>query len=283
MSLQKVNDMLKKATDKGYGIPAMNVFNYESIAWAIQAAEQEDMPIIVQFWPGMSSFIPMPVVVDIAKRLATEAKVPVGIHLDHSNRCEIAVEAMMSGFPSVMIDGSSLPYEENVALSAETVRFAHAAGVDVEAELGHVGSALEEGDLHSSNFTDPEQAAEFVRRTGVDSLAVAVGNGHGDYVRMPELDFELIKKLRKNVSVPLVMHGGSGIPTDQMQNAVRCGVSKFNIATEYEKIFFDSMKAYIGQVQPHQYYFEGLETIKEPCINFVRDKIRMLNPDHSGK
>lgn len=281
MSIQKVKDMLKRAAYKGYGIPAINVFNYESIAWAVRAAELENMPIIVQFWPGMSDLIPMPVVADIANRLAMKAKVPVGIHLDHSNKYETAVEAIENGFSSVMIDGSSLSYEENITLSTETVRFAHAAGVDVEAELGHVGSALEENELHSRNFTNPEQAAEFVVRTGIDSLAVAVGNGHGDYLRMPELDFTLIRKLRKCVKVPLVMHGGSGIPAEQMQAAVRCGVSKFNIATEYEKIFFDSMRGYIEQAQPHQYYFKGLETVQEPCVNFIREKIRMLNPDNS--
>ncbi|HHV10878.1 MAG TPA: class II fructose-bisphosphate aldolase [Clostridiales bacterium] len=283
MSLERANTLLKRAAEQGYGIPAINVFNYESIAWAIEAAEKEDMPIIIQFWPGFSTFIPMAQIVSITRELAEKVKVPVALHMDHSNSYEMAVSGIMSGFPSVMIDGSSRPFEENVKVSADVVRCAHAVGVDVEGELGHVGDGMKEDDLCTDHFTDPDQAEEFVQRTGVDFLAIAVGNGHGDYVRMPQLDFDRIKELRGRLSVPLVMHGGSDIPADQMQHAVRCGMSKFNIATEYERTFHNSMKSYLDHAEPHRYYYDGLQEIKEPCVQFVRSKIRMLNPDNKSK
>ncbi len=280
MSLEKESILLKRATDHGYGIPAINVFDYESISWAIEAAEAENMPIIIQFWPGLSKFISLTQIVLITKELAHKASVPVALHLDHSNSYEIAMSGMVSGFPSVMIDGSSKPFEENVKLSADVVRCAHAVDVDVEAELGHVGSGMEENDLCIDHFTDPDKAEEFIDRTCVDSLAIAVGNGHGDYIRTPELDFERIKELRSRLSIPLVMHGGSDIPSEQMKNAVRCGMSKFNIATEYERTFHNSMKYYLNNAKPHHYYLDGLQEIKSSCIDFVHDKIQMLNPDH---
>lgn len=280
MGLEKVTTILKRATQRGYGVPAMNVFNYESIAWAIQAAEEEEMPLIIQFYPGFQEHIPMKTVVDIAKDLAQKAGVPIGIHQDHSGTCALVVRGIADGFPSVMVDGSSLPFEENAELTAQVVQYAHMLDVDVEAELGHVGSGMQADDIdNSDHFTDPAQATAFIAITGADALAIAIGNGHGNYVKTPVLDFARIAALRKAVEVPLVMHGGSDIPVDQLQKSVRCGMSKYNIATEYQRAFMQAVEAFSGGRDAHAYFYQALRQIQRPCVDFVREKIRILNPD----
>lgn len=280
MSLVKVSELLKHATENKYGVPAINVFNYESIAWAIKAAERENMPIIIQFYPGFDKHIPLDIVSGIAKNLAEKASVPVAVHLDHSATFEIAVSGLGAGFPSIMVDGSGLPFEENVALTAAVARTARVMGVDVEAELGHVGSGMSEDDIsNTDHFTDPKQAVEFIERTGCESLAIAIGNGHGHYVKTPQLDFNRIKELRKVLDVALVMHGGSDIPTEQLQEAVQCGMSKFNIATEYQRAFTNNMNAFLKDAPERAYFYNAMREIEEPCIEFVREKIRILNPN----
>ena len=133
---------------------------------------------------------------------------------------------------------------------------------------------------NTDHFTNPDQAVDFVSRTGVDSLAIAVGNAHGNYIRTPELDFDRICKLREVLNIPLVMHGGSDIPNDQLARAVRCGMSKFNIATEYQRAFYNNMKEFFADESNSGAYFKALRAIERPCIDFVKSKIDILNPDH---
>ena len=191
MSLAKVKDLLIHAQEHGYGIPAINVFDYNSIKFAAMAAEEAKMPLIIQYFPGFDVHAPLVDIRNIAVAFARRASVPIAVHLDHSRSFEIAVSGLGAGFPSVMVDGSALPYEENVSLTAEVTRCAHAMGVDVEAELGHVGVGMNLEDMtNTDHFTNPDQAVDFVSRTGVDSLAIAVGNAHGNYIRTPELDFD---------------------------------------------------------------------------------------------
>lgn len=281
MAFAKVKDILKHAEENGYGVAAINVFDYNSIKFAVMAAEEARLPIIIQYYPGFAAHAPLSDICDIALKMAQRASVPVGVHQDHSKSFEIAVSGLAAGFPSVMIDGSALSFEENIALTASFTGYAHAMGVDVEAELGHVGSGKNEEDLSNADFfTAPGQAAEFVARTGVDSLAIAVGNAHGTYVRTPELDFDRIAKLRETLSIALVMHGGSDIPDEQMARAVRCGMSKFNIATEYQRVFYTSMKTWFQDDSHFGMYYRALREIERPCIDFVKQKMAMLNPDH---
>lgn len=281
MPLAKVSELLKDATEKKYGIPAINVFNYESVKWAVKAAEEEKMPIIVQFYPGFSETIATDEICDIIKKLVDKSTVPIGIHLDHSNRYEIAVTGIAAGFPSIMVDGSTLPFEENVQLTSDVTKCAKAMNIDVEAELGHIGSGMNMNDLTNKDFfTNTEQAVEFVERTGVDSLAIAVGNGHGDYIKTPELDFQRIRELRANLSVPLVMHGSSDIPDEQLRNAVNYGIAKFNIATEYQRVFYNNMKEFIQKNKRNDVYiYQAIRYLERPCIEFVKGKIRLLNPN----
>lgn len=281
MSLVKVKDLLAHAQEHGYGVPAINVFDYNSIKFAAMAAEEAKMPLIIQYFPGFDVHAPLIDIRNIAVAFARRATVPIAVHLDHSKNFEIAVSGLGARFPSVMVDGSALPYEENVALTLEVARCAHAMGVDVEAELGHVGVGMNLEDMTNTNhFTDPDQAVDFVKRTGADSLAIAVGNAHGNYIRTPELDFDRICKLREVLDIPLVMHGGSDIPDDQLARAVRCGMSKFNIATEYQRAFYNNMKDFFADESNSGAYFKALRALERPCIDFVKSKIDILNPDH---
>lgn len=280
MSLVKVNELLKHATEHKYGVAAINTLNYETIKCAVEAAEAERVPVILQFFPGLDKYIPLKYIADMAVDMAEKASVPVAVHLDHSASYEIAMSGIRDGFPSVMVDGSALPFEENVAMTKDVVRAAGVFGVDVEAELGHVGIGMKIEDISNSDlFTDAEQAAEFVERTGCGSLAIAVGNAHGNYIQEPNLDFDRIGKIRETVSVPLVLHGCSGIPDWQMQKAVNLGMSKFNIATEYFAAMYRSLDQVI---QATEHKADGIRLMLgagKGMTEFVANKIRLLNPN----
>ena len=280
MPLVKVNELLEHATEHGYGVAAINTINYETIRCAVAAAEQERAPVIVQFFPGLDSYIPLSHIAFMAKDLARRADIPIAVHLDHSSSYEIAVGGIRDGFPSVMVDGSSLPYEANAAVTAAVVKTAAVFGVDVEAELGHVGDAQNADDItNTDHFTDPGLAADFVEKTGCGSLAVAVGNAHGSYIIKPDLDFERIREIRRAVSVPLVMHGCSGIPDEQMKEAVNLGMSKFNIATEYFMAMYKAMDSGIEESCHDGNGIRLLFNMRSRMQEFVAGKMRLLNPN----
>ena len=280
MSLVKVNELLQHATEHHYGVAAINTINYETISCAIAAAEAERVPVIIQFYPGFDQYIPLSHIAYMAKDLARKASVPVAVHLDHSASYEIAVGGIRDGFPSVMVDGSARPFEENLAMTKAVVETAAVFGVDVEAELGHVGNAQILDDLtNADHLTDPDKAVEFVERTGCGSLAIAVGNAHGNYIQTPNLNFDRIRELRKAVSIPLVLHGCSGIPDEQMQEAVNLGLSKFNIATEYFTAMYRSLDQGIENSGHDGNGVQLLFTARQGMINFVASKMRLLNPN----
>lgn len=280
MSLVKVNELLQHATEHHYGVAAINTINYETISCAIAAAEAERVPVIIQFYPGLDQYIPLSHIAYMAKDLARKASVPVAVHLDHSASYEIAVGGIRDGFPSVMVDGSARPFEENLAMTKAVVETAAVFGVDVEAELGHVGNAQILDDLtNADHLTDPDKAVEFVEKTGCGSLAIAVGNAHGNYIQTPNLNFDRIRELRKAVSIPLVLHGCSGIPDEQMQEAVNLGLSKFNIATEYFAAMYRSLDQGIEASGHDGNGVQLLFTARQGMIDFVASKMRLLNPN----
>lgn len=280
MSLVKVNELLQHATEHHYGVAAINTINYETISCAIAAAEAERVPVIIQFYPGFDQYIPLSHIAYMAKDLARKSSVPVAVHLDHSASYEIAVGGIRDGFPSVMVDGSARPFEENLAMTKAVVETAAVFGVDVEAELGHVGNAQILDDLtNADHLTDPDKAVEFVEKTGCGSLAIAVGNAHGNYIQTPNLNFDRIRELRKAVSIPLVLHGCSGIPDEQMQEAVNLGLSKFNIATEYFAAMYRSLDQGIETSGHDGNGVQLLFTARQGMIDFVASKMRLLNPN----
>lgn len=276
----KVKDILTYATENKFGVAAINTLNIETVKYVIEAAERERVPIIVQFYPGFSDYTDLKHLAFAACDMAEKASIPVGVHLDHSVTYEIAVGGIRDGFPSVMIDGSTKSFQENVELTKNVVRVAKVFGVDVEAELGHVGNGDSIDAIDNTNYyTKVEDAVRFVEQTGCDSLAIAVGNAHGPYVKTPNLDLERIYAIRKKVNIPLVLHGCSDIPEEQMKEAVNLGMSKFNIATEYFRTMYQSIEKRINNQE-----FEGngvklMYDIKEEMIDFVIQKIRLLNPN----
>ena len=280
MGLESVKEILGHSVKHRYGVAAFNVYNYESVLWAVSAAESEGMPVIIQFYPGYTVHISLKAVAEIVKDIASRAAVPVGLHLDHARDYETALEGIKAGFGSVMIDGSLLPFDGNVRLTADVARAAKAFGVDVEAELGHVGSGGKVEDFtNPHNYTDPTEVKRFLELTGADSLAVSIGNGHGHYVQSPVRDFERINAIRAETDAPLVLHGGSEIPDAQIVEAVVRGMNKFNIATEYGCALYGAMKEAVGRSEQGKGSFFGvLNSMKADAEAYVRAKIKLLNP-----
>ena len=282
MGFEKVGDILRDARKNGYGVCAYNCYHFESIKYAIDVAEEESLPVIIMLYPGMASFIPVSTFAAITLDLAKKARVPVGLHLDHSEDFEMMVYAMQCGFPSIICDASKYPYEKNVAMTRDIMRVARAVGAEVEAELGHVGSGAKVEDYQDpSKYTDPDEAARFVADTEIDYLAVAIGNSHGQYAQEPKLDISLLERIADKVSIPLVMHGGSGIPDDQLAKTVKRGMVKFNIGTYYMRSFFDAAAEHT-QTEAGKKARSGLwlgEKSEPGVKEFLRGRFRALNPD----
>lgn len=235
--LVNMNDVLLPAREKGYGVGFFNAVNMEMARAVIETAEELHAPVMIGtaevLLPAMSLEQVATYLIPMAKR----ASVPVCVHYDHGLTFEKCMEALKLGFTSVMYDCSTADYETNVAKVAEMVKICHAMGVTVEGELGHVGDNEGAGKLEnpSDYFTDPEVAKDFVARTGVDSLAIAVGNAHGDYKFPPKLDFQRIETISKGTGLPLVLHGGSGLSDSDFEIAVSKGICKVNIFTDIDK------------------------------------------------
>ena len=241
MKRQEILKQFALARSGGYALGSFSPRNTVLISAIVGAANAQRSPVMVQMSSNeMRWFSVEPrVFADAFRACARKADVPVILHLDHTYDFEMIVKAVEAGFDSVMIDGSKLPFEENVALTRKVVEYAHAHDVAVEAELGNIGGAdqLETGGDREL-FTVPAQAKEFVERTGCDSLAISVGTAHGVYpTANPRIDFERLAEIREAIDVPLVLHGGSGLPMETVQKAIRGGIVKLNIATDLELIF----------------------------------------------
>ena len=235
--LTNLNDVLRPAQKNHYAVGLFNTVTLEMTEGIFQAAEALRAPVIVGTAEILLPYAPLEAVADLTVARAKRASVPVVVHYDHGLTFEKCMEALKLGFSSIMYDCSTASYEENVERLAEMVKIAHAMGAMVEGELGHVGDNEGEGKLAkpSDYFTDPVQAQDFVRRTGVDALAIAVGNAHGDYKFPPKLDFDRISAIARAVDVPLVLHGGSGLSDDDFRKAIRLGIAKVNIFTDINK------------------------------------------------
>lgn len=235
--LVNMKDMLNKAKDEHYGVAFFNAVNIEMARAVIETAEELGAPVIV----GTAEvLLPAMDLAHVAKYLipmAKEASVPVAVHYDHGLTFERCMEALRLGFTSIMYDCSTLGYEENLARVEEMARICHGMGATIEGELGHVGDNAGSGKLEnpSDYYTDPDLALDFVQRTGIDALAVAVGNAHGDYAFPPKLDFDRIEAIFQKTGIPLVLHGGSGLSDSDFKTAVKLGISKINIFTDIDK------------------------------------------------
>lgn len=269
----KINQLLKEAGERHQAVLALDVFSMESILWAIEAAQREEYPIILMYYPGM---IDSKMFMDISKRAAETATVPVGLIVDHGKDFPTLIDAMKNGLPSVMFDGSANSFEENIAQTKEIVKIAHQLGIDVEGELGHVGMTSDQKFFtNADTYTNVDQAVKFVRETGVDTLAVAIGNAHGNYPFEPKLDLDRLRELREALDLPLILHGGTGIPAEQVKAAIRIGVTKVNVGTSYGAAFYDAMKKVVDEGKITN-YVPAKSVMKEVVIDFVRHWIQIV-------
>jgi len=235
--LVNMNDILLPARKAGYGIGFFNAVNVEMARAVIETAEELCAPVMIGTAEVLLPVMEMELVADYLIPMAKRASVPVCVHYDHGLTFERCMQALKLGFTSVMYDCSTLGYRENIKKVAEMVKICHGMGVTVEGELGHVGDNEGAGKLEKPEdfYTDPEQACEFTGMTGIDSLAVAVGNAHGDYKYPPKLDFGRIRVISEKTGIPLVLHGGSGLADDDFRKAVKAGICKINIFTDIDK------------------------------------------------
>ncbi|HIX43749.1 MAG TPA: class II fructose-1,6-bisphosphate aldolase [Candidatus Kurthia intestinigallinarum] len=277
MALVSMKEMLEKAKEGKYAVGQFNINNLEYIQAILQAAEEEKSPVILGVSEGagkyMGGFIS---VVYMVKGLIESYKitVPVAIHLDHGSSFEKCKEAVDAGFTSVMIDASHHPFEENIEITSKVVEYAHAHGVSVEAELGTVGGD-EDGVIGGIMYADPEECRKMVEATAIDCLAPALGSVHGPYHGEPNLGFKEMKEISELADLPLVLHGGSGIPLKDIQKAISLGTAKINVNTENQiaqtaairEVLENDKKVY----DPRKYMGPGREAIKATVIGKIRD------------
>ena len=271
MPFVSTREMLKKAQQGKYAVGAFNAENMEMVQAIVAAAEAEHAPVIIQTTPGTLKYADAMIFAGQASRLAAAAKVPVALHLDHGNSFELAEYCVRQGYTSVMIDGSLLPFEDNVALSRRVVEMA--GDTPVAAELGTVGGK-EDSHEASMSYTDPAQAEEFVRRTGVYSFAPAIGTAHGVYKSTPKIDLERLSEIAARVDAPLVLHGTSGVPDETVRACIERGICKVNYATDLRITFTNAVKAYIAEnpnaFDPKKYLGAARAAVTERVRELIR-------------
>ncbi|WP_159886531.1 class II fructose-bisphosphate aldolase [Paenibacillus puerhi] len=278
MPLVSSTPLLEAARSGGYGVGAFNLHTLEMLQAVVEAAEETKSPLILQSTVGTVKHLGADYLVAVATAAANRSSVPIALHLDHCTDFELIVHCIRAGYTSVMIDASMHPFEENVRQTQKVVEIARAAGVNVEAELGKVGGV--EDDIvvaeHEALMADPEECAAFVELTRAHTLAPAIGTAHGIYKGEPKIDFDRVARIAGKVRVPLVLHGGSGIPEEQVKRCVGLGMSKMNIATEIRIVFSDAIKAVFAERpeenDPRRYMIPAKKAVKAAAI----EKMRML-------
>lgn len=265
--LVTTKEMLLDAQAGHYAVGAFNVESLEFVMAVVKAAEERRSPVIMQTTPGTVKYANLDYFAAMCKVAAEQASVPVAIHLDHGDGFDRCIQAMHAGYTSVMIDGSHDTFEDNIALTASVTKVAAPLGIPVEAELGKVGGKEDDGPAveGESPYTDPDEAEEFVARTGCTSLAVGVGTAHGVYVGTPHIEQEVLRAIRSRLDIPLVLHGTSGVPDDQVAEAIANGICKVNYATElrqaYMRGFMGFMSENPGAFDPKKPAKPGMEEI----------------------
>ncbi len=276
MPLVTTKDMLVDAQNKGYAVGAFNANNLEMAQGIIMGAEEEKAPVIVQISHGAAKYGGIEEMAAIVKVLANKTDIPVALHLDHGMNYAINMLCLRAGFTSLMFDGSKLSFEENIRITREVVKTAHAIGVPVEAELGKVPK--DPGEVKPEDLpkfmTKPKEAHEFVEKTRVDSLAIAVGSVHKMKIQKAQLDIERIKEIREIVSVPLVLHGASGVTDEAVKEAIKAGIVKVNVHTHLAKAFTKTIREILidkdNIADIRKYMDQGRLALKEEVKNKIR-------------
>ena len=282
MPLVTSKGMLLDAQKGNYAVGAFNVENMEMVMAVVEAAQEMQSPVILQTTPSTVRYAGFNLYYANVKAVAERATVPVALHLDHGSSFELAVQALREGYTSIMIDGSQLPWEENTGLTRRVVETCRPCRVPVEAELGCVGGKEDARSSRNSGLTSPAQAAEFVEKTGIDFLAVAIGTSHGVYKGAPRIRLDLLGEIKKYVSVPLVLHGTSGVEDEVVRSCIQEGICKVNYATDLRIAFSDGIKRILNEdssvIDPKIYGKMGKELVKR----YVQDKIWVCKSSGRG-
>lgn len=275
MKLRNTKEMILDAQKNHYAVPAFNIHNLETFQVVVDTCEEMRSPVILAATPSTVKYADKDYLVALTGAAMEKLSVPISFHLDHHEDVRDIKETIAAGCRSVMIDGSKLPFEENIATVRDVVEFAHVCGATVEAELGKLVGIEDDlvVDEKDSLYTNPKDAVRFIEATGIDSLAVAIGTAHGLYKCRPKLDFERLQEIRQAVDIPLVLHGASDVPDELVQQAIRLGICKVNIATDLKIPFSGAIKAYFQEhpeaSDPRKY----LNPAKEAMQAVVRHKI----------
>lgn len=242
MALVTMNHLLDDARNRKYAVGGFNVFNLETLCAVVEVAEELKTPLVLGITERFFKFVDVETLSAAMVRAAQKSSVPIALHLDHGHTYEGIIKAIRWGFTSVMFDGSALPVSENLKQTREVTRIAHSLGVSVEGELGYVGCCEHVDDINEDNIVTCDVAADFVDKTKIDALAVSVGNKHGAYRGMTKLNITRLGQLSTVVSVPLVMHGGSKLSSDDYSNSIKCGISKINIPIDTSMAASEKLK-----------------------------------------
>ncbi|AAW88059.1 MULTISPECIES: tagatose bisphosphate family class II aldolase [Vibrionaceae] len=281
MFLVSSREMLHKAQLGGYAVPAFNIHNLETAQVVVETAAEMQTPVILAGTPGTFSYAGTDYLIGICKEAAKRYHMPIALHLDHHESYSDIQKKVEAGIKSAMIDGSHLSFDKNIDLVRKVVQFCHRWDCSVEAELGRLGG--QEDDLivdeKDAMYTDPDAAVEFIKATGIDSLAIAIGTAHGLYKEKPCLDFDRLGIIRGKTDVPLVLHGASDVPDEDVRRCIELGITKVNVATELKIAFSDAVKSYFienpGANDPRHYIIPGKEAMKK----VVQDKIRVCGSE----
>ena len=276
-------EMLLKAQKEGYAVPAFNIHNLETLQVVAETAMEMRSPVIIAGTPStIEDYAGPDYIKAMAEVASNKYNIPIAIHLDHFENVEAIKKDIDIGFRSCMIDASKYEFEKNIEIVKDVVEYAHRYDAVVEAELGKLGGREDdiEVDAKDAMYTNPDDALEFVNRTGVDSLAIAIGTAHGLYKGEPKLDFERLKEIREKVNVPLVLHGASDVPDEKVEKAISLGICKVNIATDLKVPFSDAVKEYFKENpksnDPRKYMTPGKEAMKK----IVEHKIRVCGSEN---
>lgn len=281
--LVHLKEIITDAFRNGYAVGAFNCLSLENVMGAVQAAEELRSPIILQLAEVQFPYAPMEMMIPLFVDVARRATVPVAVHLDHGLSFETCARAIRLGATSVMIDGSAFPLEENIRVTREVVRMAKAFGVNVEAELGKVGNTdTEEGKNDTNTFTDVEESIRFVQETGVEALAVSIGNLHGKYTATPFLNIQRLKEIKERNPIPLVLHGGTGTSEADFKACVHNGISKINVATAIQLRVAGKLREYLENEKSPGYI--GMKhKMVEASAETVADHIRLFESNEKAK
>lgn len=279
MALVNPMSFIKKAQEKGVAIASFNVHNLETIQAVCEGAYEENCPVIIQTTPGTVKHAGVSYIAAMVKAASELYDIPIALHVDHCSSFDMIMQCIRNGYTSVMIDTAHLPYEENVEMVKKVVEVAHSVGVAVEGELGKIGGVEDDlnVDARDAAFTVPSEAKDFVDKTGIDMLAIAIGTAHGEYKGEPKLDFERLSQIREIVDLPLILHGASGVPDYQIKESLKRGISKINIATELKIPMAEAIKETFRnkptENDPRNYMGNAKNAVKA----VVREKIRLCN------